>query len=71
VRDFNIALVREFWQGFANAVGANLHMKLEYGEEPHHIAEALFKCAARALDAATRLDPRQAGSLPSTKGLLA
>lgn len=70
VRDFNICLVREFFQGFAMAVGANLHMKLEYGDEPHHIAEALFKCAARALDAATKIDPRQAGSVPSTKGTL-
>ncbi|MGF1484661.1 MAG: imidazoleglycerol-phosphate dehydratase HisB [Opitutales bacterium] len=71
IRDFNLGLVREFWQGFANAVGANLHQKLEHGEDPHHIAEALFKCTARALDAATRIDPRQSGSLPSTKGLLA
>ncbi|MGF1450136.1 MAG: imidazoleglycerol-phosphate dehydratase HisB [Opitutales bacterium] len=71
IRDFNLGLVREFWQGFANTVGANLHQKLEYGSEPHHIAEALFKCTARALDAATRIDPRQSGSLPSTKGLLA
>jgi imidazoleglycerol-phosphate dehydratase len=70
VRDFNIGLVKEFFQAFANEVGANLHMKLEYGDEPHHIAEALFKCCARALDAATSIDPRQADSLPSTKGLL-
>lgn len=67
VRDFNILLVREFFQAFANAVGANLHMKLEYGSEPHHIAEALFKCFARALDGATRADPRTAGIIPSTK----
>jgi imidazoleglycerol-phosphate dehydratase len=70
VRDFNIVLVREFFRAFSSAVGANLHMRLEYGDEAHHIAEALFKCAARALDAATRVDPRLAGQLPSTKGLL-
>lgn len=70
VRDFNIVLVREFFQAFANAAGANLHMTLEYGDEPHHIAEALFKCFARALDVATSIDPRQADSLPSTKGML-
>ncbi len=70
VRDFNIALVKEFFQAFANAVGANLHMKLDYGQEPHHIAECLFKCFARALDQATQKDPRRGNSLPSTKGSL-
>lgn len=70
VRDFNIQLVREFFQAFANSVGANLHVRLEYGDEPHHIAECIFKCFARALDAATSVDPRQVDSLPSTKGLL-
>lgn len=70
VRDFNIQLLREFYQGFANAVGANLHLELEYGDEPHHVAEGLFKCFSRALDMATQIDFRQSGSLPSTKGLL-
>lgn len=70
IRDFNLALVKEFFQAFANAVGANLHLRLEYGEEPHHIAESLFKCFARALDAATRLDPRLGDRLPSTKEAL-
>lgn len=70
VRDFNIHLLREFFQGLANAAGANVHLKLEYGDEPHHIAEALCKCFARALDQAVAIDPRQSGSLPSTKGLL-
>ncbi|KAF0093862.1 MAG: imidazoleglycerol-phosphate dehydratase [Puniceicoccaceae bacterium 5H] len=70
IRDFNLQLVREFFQGFANAAGANVHIKLEYGEEPHHVAESIFKCFARALDAATQIDPRATDSLPSTKGLL-
>ncbi|MDR1788970.1 MAG: imidazoleglycerol-phosphate dehydratase HisB [Opitutaceae bacterium] len=70
VRDFNIILVKEFCRAFANALGANLHVKLEYGEEPHHVAEAIFKCLARALDAATRIEPRAAAQLPSTKGTL-
>jgi imidazoleglycerol-phosphate dehydratase len=70
VRDFNIMLVREFFRAFANAVGANLHMRLEYGDEAHHIAECLFKCVARALDVATQVDERIAGQLPSTKGKL-
>jgi imidazoleglycerol-phosphate dehydratase len=70
VRDFNILLVKEFFRAFANACGANVHVKLEYGEEPHHAAECLIKCFARALDQACRLDPRAAGSVPSTKGAL-
>ena len=70
IRDFNICLVQEFFQAFTNACGCNLHIELEYGTEPHHIAEAIFKAFARALDRATRVDPRQDGQLPSTKGLL-
>lgn len=70
VRDFNIVLVKEFFQGFANDAACNLHIKLEYGEEPHHIAEAIFKCFARALDVATTIDPRMGDALPSTKGTL-
>jgi len=49
---------------------ANLHINLEYGEEPHHIAEAIFKCFARALDAATTIDPRLGDAVPTTKGTL-
>ena len=70
VRDFNIVLVKEFFQAFANNAVCNLHMKLEYGEEPHHIAESLFKCMARALDMATSIDARLKDALPSTKGTL-
>jgi imidazoleglycerol-phosphate dehydratase len=68
VRDFNIVLVKEFCRAFSNALGANLHVKLEYGEEPHHVAEAIFKALARALDVATQIDSRAATLLPSTKG---
>ncbi|MGK0310030.1 MAG: imidazoleglycerol-phosphate dehydratase [Lentimonas sp.] len=70
VRDFNIVLVKEFFQAFANNAVCNLHVQLEYGEEPHHIAESLFKCLARALDMATSIDPRMNNALPSTKGTL-
>jgi len=70
VRDFNIILVKEFCRAFSNALGANLHVELVYGEEPHHVAEAIFKGLARALDVATSIDPRTAGALPSTKGLI-
>ncbi len=68
VRDFNLALCKEFFQAFANEAGANLHIKLEYGAEPHHVAEGAFKCFAKALDIATILDPRRGSNLPTTKG---
>jgi imidazoleglycerol-phosphate dehydratase len=68
VRDFNIVLVKEFCRAFSNALGANLHVHLIYGEEPHHVAEAIFKGLARALDAATQIEARAADQLPSTKG---
>ncbi len=70
IRDFNIGLVREFFLALANALGANLHIKLEYGEEPHHIAESVFKCFAKALMNACEINPRAAGILPSTKEVL-
>lgn len=70
IRDFNICLVREFFLAIANTLGANLHIKLEYGEEPHHIAESVFKCFAKALMSACEINPRAAGILPSTKEVL-
>ena len=70
VRDFNIVLVKEFCRAFSNALGANLHVQLIYGEEPHHVAEGIFKCFARALDVATQIEPRAADLLPSTKGTI-
>jgi imidazoleglycerol-phosphate dehydratase len=70
VRDFNLVLVKEFCRAFSNTLGANLHVQLVYGEEPHHVAEAIFKALARALDQATQIEPRAADQLPSTKGKL-
>ena len=70
VRDFNIGLVKEFFQAFANEACCNLHINLEYGEEPHHVAESIFKSFARALDSATQIDPRLGDSIPTTKGML-
>jgi len=67
---FRFGLAREFFQGFANAARCNLHLELLYGNEPHHICEALFKAFAKAVDWAGQRDPRIAGELPSTKGLL-
>src|SRR6202142_2965165 len=56
IRDFNLVLVKEFCRAFSNALGANLHVQLVYGEEPHHLAEAGFKCLARALTVATQIE---------------
>jgi len=70
VRDFNIGLVKEFFQAFANEACCNLHINLEYGDEPHHIAESIFKSFARALDSATEIDPRTGDRIPTTKGML-
>ena len=67
---FRFGLAREFFQGFTNEARCNLHLELLYGEEPHHIVEALFKAFARAADAACAHDPRIAELLPSTKGKL-
>jgi imidazoleglycerol-phosphate dehydratase len=67
---FRFGLAREFFQAFANEGRCNLHLELLYGDEPHHIAESLFKAFARAVDAACQRDPRIAGRLPSTKGKL-
>ncbi len=68
IRDFNLSLCKEFFQAFANEAGANLHVKLEYGEEPHHIAEGAFKCFAKALSMSVALDPRRGSNIPTTKG---
>jgi imidazoleglycerol-phosphate dehydratase len=67
---FRFGLAREFFQGFTNAAGCNLHLELLYGEEPHHVVEGLFKAFAKAVDFACQRDPRIAGELPSTKGML-
>ena len=67
---FRFGLAREFFQAFANEARCNLHLELCYGEEPHHIVEALFKALARAVDVACQRDPRITGLVPSTKGVL-
>jgi imidazoleglycerol-phosphate dehydratase len=70
IGDFDADLVREFFQGLTNHLRANVHVHVEYGQNLHHMAEAAFKASGRALDLATRLDPRLQGSVPSTKGSL-
>src|ERR1043166_5849859 len=67
---FRFGLAREFFQAFANEGKCNLHLELLYGEEPHHVVEALFKAFAKAVDIACERDPRIAGRLPTTKGKL-
>lgn len=67
---FRFGLAREFFQGFANEARCNLHLELLYGDEPHHVVEALFKAFAKAVDFACQRDPRITGLLPSTKGKL-
>ena len=63
-------LVRHFLESFTFEARFNLHARIQYGTNDHHKAEALFKALGRTLDAATRIDERIAGELPSTKGLL-
>ena len=60
-------LIRHFLESFAIEARLNLHARIVYGTNDHHKAEALFKALGRALDAATRIDERIAGELPSTK----
>jgi imidazoleglycerol-phosphate dehydratase len=67
---FRFGLAREFFQAFANEAKCNLHLELLYGDEPHHIVEALFKAFAKATDFACQRDPRIADLVPSTKGTL-
>ena len=67
IRDFPFQLVEEFFRGLTNNVLANVHAEILYGRDAHHMAEALFKGLAKALDLACRRDPRREGQLPTTK----
>ena len=67
---FRFGLAREFFQAFVNEARCNLHSELLYGDEPHHIVEALFKAFAKALDVACQQDTRITSRLPTTKGAL-
>jgi len=70
VGDLQTELVEDFFGGFVNHAGANLHAKVLYGRSSHHKIEAIFKCFARAMKYACSTDKRLRGQLPSTKGLL-
>jgi imidazoleglycerol-phosphate dehydratase len=70
VGDLQTELVEDFFGGFVNHAGANLHAKVLYGRSSHHKIEAIFKCFARAMKYACSKDARLKDQLPSTKGLL-
>jgi imidazoleglycerol-phosphate dehydratase len=63
-------LFKEWFQAFAQAAGATLHVECLYGDNDHHIVESCFKALARALRDAVEIDPRKADAVPSTKGTL-
>lgn len=69
IRDFDVELIEEFFRALVVHGGITLHINVEYGKNPHHILEAVFKAFGRALDIAVSRDPRTRG-VPSTKGKL-
>ena len=68
--EMDTELFKEWFQAFAQAAGATLHVWNQYGENNHHIVESCFKGLARALSQAIEIDPRKADAVPSTKGVL-
>lgn len=70
IGEFDVDLLREFFQGFVNHVPATLHIDSLRGVNAHHIAETIFKAFGRALRMAAEADPRMQGQIPSTKGSL-
>jgi imidazoleglycerol-phosphate dehydratase len=70
VSNFDLDMLQEFFRAFAFNAEVTLHVTMHYGHNLHHIAEAVFKAVGRSLAEATRLNPRIAGVLPSTKGTL-
>lgn len=70
VGELQVELLHDFFEGFVNHCGANLHANVMYGRSSHHKIEAIFKCFARAMRYACSTDERLRDQLPSTKGLL-
>jgi imidazoleglycerol-phosphate dehydratase len=68
--EMDTELFKEWFQAFAQHAGLTLHVENLYGENNHHIVESCFKGLARALRTAVAIDPRKAGEVPSTKGVL-
>ncbi|MEE9168415.1 MAG: imidazoleglycerol-phosphate dehydratase HisB [bacterium] len=70
VGDLDVELLEDFFLAFANALGANLHVRVEYGRSDHHKAEAIFKALAKSVKMACEIEPRLKDDVPSTKGVL-
>jgi len=70
IGEFDVDLLREFFQGFVNHAGVTLHIDNIRGSNAHHIAETIFKAFGRALRVAVEMDPRMQDVIPSTKGSL-
>lgn len=68
--EMDTEVFREFFQAFSQAAGITLHVENLYGVNSHHVIESCFKALARALRIAVAIDPREAGRVPSTKGVL-
>ncbi|HWD08878.1 MAG TPA: imidazoleglycerol-phosphate dehydratase HisB [Actinomycetota bacterium] len=70
IGNYDPDLTEEFFMALSRAGGVTLHVRLLSGRSPHHIVEAVFKAVAKALAIAVEIDPRAAGAVPSTKGVL-
>jgi len=69
IGEFDVELAQDFFKAFTDHAGVTLHLSVPYGVNLHHIIEGSFKAFARAMDMATRMDPRSKG-VPSTKGVI-
>jgi imidazoleglycerol-phosphate dehydratase len=70
IGELPVTLVEHFFRSFSSAAKATVHVRLLERGDDHHQAEAMFKACGRALDRATQIDPRRAGGIPSTKGVI-
>ncbi len=70
IGDFDCELAKEFFAAFSTRAQCNLHVLVHHGGNAHHMIECIFKAFARACDAASQIDPRLGGAVPSTKGTL-
>ncbi|HQV32156.1 MAG TPA: imidazoleglycerol-phosphate dehydratase HisB [Calditrichia bacterium] len=70
VGELELALFEDFFLGLTNALGINLHISVPYGRSDHHKIEAVFKAFTKAMRMACEIDPRTAGEIPSTKGVI-
>jgi imidazoleglycerol-phosphate dehydratase len=68
--EWDTELIEHWFHSVAQAAGITLHVQLLYGQNNHHVCEAIFKGFARAMRVAVELDPRKGGAIPSTKGQL-